>query len=1280
MIATDIPTAARRPGVWRGALHEATDQAAMFAPVVKATFRVRAAAEAGAVRAPRRRATALAAPSRPVYVEIPTDLLAAEPRTRRPQRLLPTPTPPARSAPRSPERSRAPDRRGRPARRRGVRARLPAAQRPLIWAGGGAVQAGAGPALAALAERLAAPVITTYSARGLLPPGHPCLVDGPPHVPSRRRGLGRGRRRARDRQRLRRHDDPRLEAAAAADADRPQRRPRRRREELPARPLDRGDAAAGAAALLAAVARAARPRRARATARRAARRSTRRDRAHRPRRGRVPLALERTLPADATVVCDMCIPGYWIGGFLTVAGPRRLAYPLGWGTLGCGFPQGLGAALAGTGPVVSISGDGGFLYAPGELAAAAQERIPLTAVIVDDGGYGMLRFDQEIHGDPHEGVDLATPDFVALAGAFGVRAESVEGLGRDFAAALQRHLALDEPSVLVAARRARPRRPNTSPRLVPRAARAARMSTPGRDRLPPPASGSPAATSCFEQAAEASRAGLRTRRDRLIVTARPILQATVAAALAWLVAQKVVGHGQPFFAPVSAVITLGLTVGEQRSRAVEIAAGVAVGIAIADALVALIGTGTWQIGVVVGLAMLGATLVGGGTLLASQAAVSAVLVATLQPPDAAASTSPASTTRSSAARVALIVSSIVFPIDPVRLVREAATPMLDAFAGALERIAVALETRAARGRRRGAPRGRAASTPRTTSSSTPSTPPARPPASRRAAAAAWPAGSSATRSPPASSAARSTTSAPSPAARSGRSTSATRSPTTRSRRCASSAAAARGSSATSTAATRSRRAARRSARPRLANRCSRRPATFRGPHRRPDPARRRRPAARDRHGPRRRAGRDPHRDRTDAGLTPRSLQRRPRPPTAAVPVEPVARVAGQLGDVHLRLLQLAGVVPVQRLPARELVEHPDARLARAVAGLAVAAERQVRLGAGGGVVDRHHPGAHALAEAERAARVVRVDRRREPVAVAVGERRSPRRSRRSSRRPRSGRTSRSRRSRRRGVTPSTIVGWQNRPAVGVADEAGARVGGGDAPGAGRAGDGVVVAHQARASPRSAPGSARGSSARRARRRTGRRPRPPRPRRVKRRMNSSWTDSWTITVPSDVQRCPAVPKPENSAPSTARSSSASGITTSGFLPPSSRQGDCRWRPHSSPIFEPTADEPVKPTLSTSRSSSARSSPANADGPSHWTRFSTPSGRPPWMNSCASASPSAGAYSAGFHTTALPHSSAGTMYQDGTATGKLPAVMIAATPTGLRNVNSCLSGSSLGTVWP
>lgn len=446
VIATDVPTNARRPGVWRGALHEATDQGAMFEPVVKAVFRVTSAAEAGEV-VQTAAATALAAPSRPVYVEIPTDLLATEGAD---------PLPPAEGwTMYAPE----PD----PEDIAAAAPMLAAAERPLIWAGGGAVQSAAGLAVSMLAEHIAAPVITTYSARGLLPPGHPCLVDGPPHVPE----VGAV------------WDEADVVLAVGTDFDGmmtlgwklPQPPtliainvdPADAAKNYPPDVTIEADAATGLLALKEAV-----PGRHRLDAvrdRTIALRSAVRREIERtdPDAAEFLWTLERTLPADATVVCDMCIPGYWIGGFLSVAGPRRLAYPLGWGTLGCGFPQGLGAALAETGPVVSISGDGGFLYAPGELAAAKQERIPLTAVIVDDGGYGMLRFDQEIHGDPHEGVDLATPDFLALAGAFGVRAEAVTGLGRDFGAALERNLALDEPSVIVVDAALRPP-PNTSPR------------------------------------------------------------------------------------------------------------------------------------------------------------------------------------------------------------------------------------------------------------------------------------------------------------------------------------------------------------------------------------------------------------------------------------------------------------------------------------------------------------------------------------------------------------------------------------------------------------------------------------------------------------------------------------------------------------------------------------------------------------------------------------------------------------------------------------------------
>jgi uncharacterized membrane protein YgaE (UPF0421/DUF939 family) len=199
----------------------------------------------------------------------------------------------------------------------------------------------------------------------------------------------------------------------------------------------------------------------------------------------------------------------------------------------------------------------------------------------------------------------------------------------------------------------------------------------------------------MEQAAEASRAGLRSRRERIISVARPILQTSVAASAAWLIATELVGHDQPFFAPISAVVTLGLTVGERRRRAVELAIGVAVGIAIADLLVAAIGTGTWQIGVTCGLAMLAATLVGGGPLLASQAGASAVLVATLQPPDGSFDFDRALDALVGSG-TALAVGSLLLPIDPVRLVREGLGPVLDRLATVLDAIGDALERRDAR--------------------------------------------------------------------------------------------------------------------------------------------------------------------------------------------------------------------------------------------------------------------------------------------------------------------------------------------------------------------------------------------------------------------------------------------------------------------------------------------------------------------------------------------------------------------------------------------------------
>ena len=55
---------------------------------------------------------------------------------------------------------------------------------------------------------------------------------------------------------------------------------------------------------------------------------------------------------------------------------------------------------------VAVCGDGGPMFALGELASLVQEQLPVTLLVVDDGGYGMIRYDQDLHGDPREGVDL----------------------------------------------------------------------------------------------------------------------------------------------------------------------------------------------------------------------------------------------------------------------------------------------------------------------------------------------------------------------------------------------------------------------------------------------------------------------------------------------------------------------------------------------------------------------------------------------------------------------------------------------------------------------------------------------------------------------------------------------------------------------------------------------------------------------------------------------------------------------------------------------------------
>lgn len=137
------------------------------------------------------------------------------------------------------------------------------------------------------------------------------------------------------------------------------------------------------------------------------------------------------------MVCDMSVGGYWTGGYAAQPRARRLQYPVGWGTLGYALPAAVGAAAGSGRPTLAVTGDGGVPFAVGELATLRQESLPITLLVVDDGGYGMLRFDQRGRGGAERGVDLLGPDWVALAGAYEIPASAVESVGEPLAAALQ---------------------------------------------------------------------------------------------------------------------------------------------------------------------------------------------------------------------------------------------------------------------------------------------------------------------------------------------------------------------------------------------------------------------------------------------------------------------------------------------------------------------------------------------------------------------------------------------------------------------------------------------------------------------------------------------------------------------------------------------------------------------------------------------------------------------------------------------------------------------------
>ncbi|MFB7504575.1 thiamine pyrophosphate-binding protein [Streptomyces broussonetiae] len=428
-ISSQIPTAGLGGGR-HGYLHELPDQSASFRGVVKSVHTVRTQSQIPSAIAEAWK-SALTAPHGPVWVEIPQDVL-----------LSPTALPVVTAMDATPD-GLVP----RPELTALAADLLTHASRPAIIAGGGVVRSDASGKLKALAETLDAPVVTTFGGKGAFPWEHPLSLQS--WLEDRHTtdfleeadvllvvgsGLGelssnyhtfkpRGRviqieadlgKLESNHPALGIHADARLALQALLETVR-----ERTDDSAPERVRE----------LLEKVA-----------ARIAGQGLTLEQ--------EVLGAVRSALPATSPSFWDMTILAYWAWSAFDPRGTNTMHSAQGAGGLGYGFPAALGAAAADpTRPVLAVSGDGGALYSIAELATARQYDLPVTWLIVDDGGYGILReYMTDAFGQP-TATELTRPDYVALAESFGVPGvrTTPETLEEDLAKAM----ASPGPSVVV---------------------------------------------------------------------------------------------------------------------------------------------------------------------------------------------------------------------------------------------------------------------------------------------------------------------------------------------------------------------------------------------------------------------------------------------------------------------------------------------------------------------------------------------------------------------------------------------------------------------------------------------------------------------------------------------------------------------------------------------------------------------------------------------------------------------------------------------------------------
>jgi thiamine pyrophosphate-dependent acetolactate synthase large subunit-like protein len=394
------------PAAGSGFLHEMPDQTRALEGVVGRAVRVGSGAELAEELATAFDAFSAGRP-RPVYIEIPLDLLGEETGAE------PLVAPPRRPAP--------PDE-----RLIGLAAlAISEAGSVVVIAGGGS--AGAAEGIVALAERCGAPVLTTANGKGVVPEDHPLSLGACLNFPASRELIESADVVLAIGTELAQSDlwDGPLRPAGRLiriDID-----PSQAHRNAPAELALIADARMAVGELVAALADCDRGDRARTAAARA-RAALEPEVERQAGPWLEPLAAIRNATArDAIFTGDSAMACYYgaLPAFPVYA-PHGFIYPSGFGTLGFSVPAAIGAQLAAPRrQVLALSGDGGLMFTLAELASAAALGLSLPVVVFSNRGYGEIRREMAERGDAPVGVDLPPPDLPLVAQALGCAGISV---------------------------------------------------------------------------------------------------------------------------------------------------------------------------------------------------------------------------------------------------------------------------------------------------------------------------------------------------------------------------------------------------------------------------------------------------------------------------------------------------------------------------------------------------------------------------------------------------------------------------------------------------------------------------------------------------------------------------------------------------------------------------------------------------------------------------------------------------------------------------------------